>query len=302
MEADLVLLEPGLAPRHAAVILRGNTARIEALAEGISIDGVGQVPPGSACTVRLPSTVAIGGIETVWMARVTDAEPTAGPLRSRLRGLFGRTAVSGLASAGLLAVAVVMTVPGPIADAAVPLGGSVKEPVQQLHPFHLEAPSVVSPAAKLDPGPALPVIAPEGRSLPAKAGPYMSIGAVAADLQRQVDEAGLRSVKIEVGGSTITARGSVEPAQWGRWQALQRAFDERVLGEVALVNSVVVRAEKLPAPLNVEGVWRGEQPYVVLHGQRHFIGAVIDGGWAIRAIERDRVMLERDGRFVAVRF
>ena len=60
--------------------------------------------------------------------------------------------------------------------------------------------------------------------------------------------------------------------------------------------------EKLPASLGIEGVWRGPQPYIVVRGQRYLVGAVVDGGWAIRGIEADRVMLEREGRLVAMRF
>ncbi len=101
---------------------------------------------------------------------------------------------------------------------------------------------------------------------------------------------------------TVTATGSVEPALATRWEALQRAFDERVLGEVTLVNSVAVRTERQPVSLSIEGVWQGAQPYIVLRGQRYFVGALVEGGWAIRAIDQDRVMLERDGRLVAMRF
>lgn len=291
-EADLVLLEPGLAAQHAAIALRGANARVEALAEGVVIAGSGPLPAGSALTVRLPATITVAGIETLWRERQAErASPPSGA-RGRLRLLFGRTAVPGLATAALLAVAVVTTVPGPIADAAVPPPGSAKDGIQPVS----AVPSAVSAPLPL------PTPLPGFAAAVPRPAPEVALGAALSDLRRQVAEAGLHSVRIEVAGGAVAATGSVEPALATRWETLQRAFDERFLGEITLINSVAVRAEKLPASLGIEGVWQGAQPYIVLRGQRYFVGAMVEGGWAIRAIEPDRVMLERDGRLVAMRF
>lgn len=257
---------------------------MEALADGVSVDGIGSVPPASAVTIRLPATITIAGIKTVWRERAPERASSGRSARERLRRLSIRSAMPGLAAAALLSIAVVMTMPSPIADAAVPVTASVANPVQQPFPVVLDRAvtgSLPKPVATRD---------------------QAALGVAISDLRRQVEEAGLYSVRIEAGNGTITAIGSVEPALATRWEALQRAFDERVLGEITLVNSVAVRAERLPASLGIEGVWQGAQPYVVLRGQRYFVGAVVEGGWAIRTIERDRVMLERDGRLVAMRF
>lgn len=281
-ESDLVLCEPDFAPRHAALVIRAGTAQVEALAEGVSVGGIGPVPPASAVTIGLPATITIAGIETVWRERIPERGSPGGS--ERLRRLSLRSAMPGLAAAVLLSVAVVTTMPSPIADAAVPITASVANPVQPAFPVVLDR-AVTGSLPK-----------------PVATRNQAALGVAISDLRRQVEEAGLYSVRIEAGNGTVTAIGSVEPALATRWEALQRAFDERVLGEITLVNSVAVRAEKLPASLGIEGVWQGAQPYVVLRGQRYFVGAVVEGGWAIRTIERDRVMLERDGRLVAMRF
>ena len=282
--ADLVLREPDLAPWHAALVLRAGTAQVEALAEGVSVGGIGAVPPASAVTIRLPATVTIAGIETVWRERKPEQASLGRGMRERLRRLSMRSAMPGLAAAALLSIAVVMTMESPIADAAVPIAASVANPVQPDFPVVLDRTVTGS----------LPT--------PVATRHHAALGVAVSDLRRQVEEAGLQSVRIEAGSGTVTATGAVEPALASRWEALQRAFDERVLGEVTLVNSVAVRTERQPVSLSIEGVWQGAQPYIVLRGQRYFVGALVEGGWAIRAIDQDRVMLERDGRLVAMRF
>ncbi|KNY20760.1 hypothetical protein AKJ13_20950 [Methylobacterium sp. ARG-1] len=314
--ADLILVEPGLEPCHAAIVLRGETARVEGLAEGVAVAGIGPVPPGSARTVPLPATVTIGTIETAWRAQASGPVSTEAGTRKGLRGLLGRTALPGLATAGLLAAG--LSFLGPIADAAVRINGTAKEAIEQFHqvardgqdaaahsPTATAAPSE-TPAGT--PGAADPARGPvgswdDGRSkLALTPRPEAAIRVAASDLQRQAQEGGLLNVRVEARGGAVTATGFVEPALLGRWETLQQGFDERFLGEITLVNSVAVKAEKLPASLGIEGVWRGSQPYIVLRGQRYFLGAVVDGGWMIRAIEHDRVMLEREGRLVAMRF
>ncbi|PJI54820.1 hypothetical protein CTI14_11030 [Methylobacterium radiotolerans] len=222
----------------------------------------------------------------------------------------------GLATAGLLAT--VLTFLGPIADAAVRINGTAKETIEHFHQVARDGRDAAehSPATAAAPndapagtsGTADPAHGPvagrnDGRpKLALTPRPEAAIRAAASDLQRQAQEGGLLNVRVEARGGAVTATGFVEPALLTRWETLQQGFDERFLGEITLVNSVAVKAEKLPASLGIEGVWRGSQPYIVLRGQRYFLGAVVDGGWTIRAIEHDRVMIEREGRLVAMRF
>jgi type III secretion protein D len=312
--ADLVLVEPGLARRHAAIVLLGSTVRVEGLAEGVTVAGSGPVPPGSARTVHLPATVEIGGVETRWSERAAMTVPGAsatGRLAS-LRLRFRRVATPGLATAGVLAAALFLTFANPIAGASVLLNGSAKSALQRIAgPAQAVAPAVAPAEAAASPARAPDPAQPTGPgATPADGRPRLAVAPQGADavrsaastLEREARAAGLLNVHVGSGSGAVTATGFVEPALSGRWEALQQGFDERFAGEITLVNSVAVRAEKLPASLGIEGVWRGSQPYIVLRGQRYFLGAVVDGGWAIRAIERDRVMLEREGRLVAMRF
>lgn len=301
-EADLLLMEADFAPVHAAFVLQERTIRVEGLAAGVAVAGVGPVPAGAARTVPLPATVEIGGVALAWHLAGSSLPDCRTERRlGTLRRLLARPAVPGIAAAGLLAATVLLTLANPIAGAASLIDGAGK--AAQTHIQTVAATPPTSPPVA--PAPAAPSPVP-AKATPA--GPALApqkpaaVEAAAKALRDEIQGAGLLNVQVKASGGAVSATGTIEPASAGRWEGLQKAFDERFAGDVTLVNSVAVKAEKLPASLGIEGVWRGAQPYIVVRGQRYLAGAVVDGGWTIRGIEHDRVMLERDGRLVAMRF
>jgi type III secretion protein D len=124
----------------------------------------------------------------------------------------------------------------------------------------------------------------------------------AQDLRLDLENAGLLNIKLEAAVGVVAASGSVAPSAAPQWLALQQQFDERFLGEITLINGVVVKEESVPGALAIEAVWRGPEPHIVVRGQKYPEGAVIESGWAIKRIEADRVVLERQGRLVAIRY
>ncbi|BAU89964.1 hypothetical protein MPPM_1359 [Methylorubrum populi] len=309
--ADILLMEPDFAPIHAAVVLQDGTIRIEGLEQGVAVTGIGPVPAGAARTVRLPATVEIGGVALAWaIAGPSASGEAAGSARplGMLRRLLARPAVPGIAAGVVLAVTVFLTLANPIAGAAVLIDGTGRDAHVQPVAASPSIPVQATPTPAIPP--AIPTAAasspiPPDAGLPRPALPAQKAGTVEAAakaLQAEAAGAGLLNVHVKGSGGAVAATGTIEPTMAGRWEALQKAFDERFAGDVTLVNSVAVKAEKLPASLGIEGVWRGAQPYIVVRGQRYLVGAVVDGGWTIREIERDRVMLEREGRLVAMRF
>ncbi len=311
-EADILLMEPDLAPAHAAFVLQDRTIRVEGLASDVAVAGVGPVPAGAARTVRLPATIEIGDVSLAWdLAHASVPEPRAARPLGIARGLLARPAVPGIAAAGMLAVTVLLTLVNPIAGAAVLIDGAGKAAQSQPHDRSGAAAVPAAAQAALAPPPVGAPSPAGAKQATAKADPPApalapqrpaAVEAAAKALRDDIAGAGLLNVHVKASGGAVSATGTIEPAMTARWEGLQKAFDERFAGDVTLVNSVVARAEKLPASLGIEGVWRGAQPYIVVRGQRYLAGAVVDGGWTIRGIEHDRVMLERDGRLVAMRF
>ncbi|GLS46842.1 SctD/MshK family protein [Methylobacterium brachythecii] len=304
-DADLVLLEPGLAARHATFVLHGSTLRVEGIGDDVTVHGAGPVPADAARTVALPAVVDIGALRLSWRVAempvaTEETSDTAGRVAD-LRRLMRRPAVPGLIAAGFLAATVLLTIANPIAGAAVLLDGSAKAVLAARQPQEASDPVPTMPSQPVTAHERLQDLKPARALTPTASGPG-ALEKASNALKRDVELAGLLNVSAEPSAGAVSANGTIEPSMLGRWQAIQQSFDERFAGEITLVNSVAVKAEKLPASLGIEGVWRGPQPYIVVRGQRYLVGAIVDGGWAIRAIDRDRVMLERDGRLVAMRF
>lgn len=66
------------------------------------------------------------------------------------------------------------------------------------------------------------------------------------------------------------------------------------------MNGVVVKEDKQPSAIAVEAVWHGTEPYLLIGGQKYFVGALLADGWAVNRIEEGRVLLSRNGRFAAI--
>jgi type III secretion protein D len=326
IEADIVLVEDGIAPIHVAIGLSGRFARIEALSDGVTIDGRGPLAVGGSADVPIPTAFAIGGTRIFVAPDAQTAGDPASASAPSLLALPASPAVRALIALQVLAVLALMVVPNPVADALSPSGprqiavaspaaagatagadaeGSIADRMSGEPPAVTG--SVPSPAAlpvraarpdaAADHG--RPSILPLRPRRPADAPPALD---AARALQAELERVGLLNVVIDAGPGIVTAAGTIEPSTAVRWQSVQQWFDERFAGEITSVNSVGVKAEKLPVSLGIEAVWRGDQSHLIIRGQKYLEGAVLEGGWSIHRIEAERVILQRDGRLVAVRY
>lgn len=319
LASDIVLVEDGIASHHVIVGLAGSSARIEAVAPGVAIDGAA-LAVGEAAEVQLPASLAIGATRVALARNQAPAGDRPDSVAARSMPLPPRTMVRALLGLQVVAVLVLMVVPNPMADAwsraetgqevrlahAVPpaFPDGAPSPVTDARTGPtttgstaagaLSVPPVGSPSERR---PASAIVAP-GRAPDAQP----SAEGAAEALRAEVERLGLLNVIVDAGAGIVTAGGTVEPGTAARWQSVQQWFDEQFAGEVTLVNGVSVKAEKLPVALGIEAVWRGEPSHLIIRGQKYLEGAVLDGGWVIQRIESERVVLERDGRMVAVRY
>lgn len=271
VDADVVFMGEGLAPRHAVMTIDGDEARVEALADGVSLAGFGMLKVGRAVTATLPFDLSIAGLLMSW-GRTACASDTVLAAPRDLRLFSGGR----LRSAAVLSVAVVTLA---VIASNIIAAGSGGAAITEAH------------------GSAKPELAAQLSAPPAQL-----ISNAADELKGEVDKAGLLNVSVDTSGGVVMARGTVEPNNTGRWLNVQQWFDERFKGEATLVNGVAVKAEKVPSSLAIEGVWRGPQSHLVIRGQKYLEGAMLDDGWIIQHIEAERVVLKRDGRLVAVRY
>ncbi|BBD36410.1 hypothetical protein Amn_12900 [Aminobacter sp. Y103A] len=261
LDADMIFVEQGLAPHHFRITLLGNSIEVEALAAGLSIKGKRNIAAGECVVVPLPVVVLAGEMSILWS--VQD-EVTSGPIgipRLSMR-VLATVIVSSLA-VGMLSAFFSYNGDG---GASRPNSPSADHESKRTN--HRADDQIAEAAAK--------------------------------ELQEEVDRAGLLNVKIGSAKDTVTAEGTVTSESVISWRKLQQWFDHRTKGALTLVNGVLIKDEKAPSAIAVEAVWRGPQPYLVIGGEKYFVGAVLDDGWTVDRIEDGRVLLSRNGRLAAL--
>ena len=261
LDADFVFVEQGLEPHHLRVTLADGSIEIEALGGEVEVEEVGRIAAGERLAASLPVVVHVGAMSIRWSMTV---EAQAVPARyPRVRS--APIVVS--AVFGFMALTLAISAIGHEA------GGDA---------------SIAPGAAALT------------HTLATKWPDDQSASAAAAALRSEVEKAGLLNIRVDSGPGVVAAEGTVEPSLKNEWQKLQHWFDHSANGALTLVNGVVVKEEKPPPPIAIEAVWRGTQPYLLVRGQKYFVGALLDDGWTIHKIEETRVLLSRSGRFAAV--
>lgn len=261
LDADFVFVEQGLEPHHLRVALADGSIEIEALGGDVDIEEMGKIAAGERRSVPLPVIIHLGAMSIRWSMTV-EAQAVAAR-HPRLRS--APIVVS--AAFGFMALTLAISAIGHEA------GGDV---------------SLAPSAAALT------------RTLATKWPDDQSASAAARALRSEVEKAGLLNIRVDSGPGIVAAEGTVEPSLKNEWQKLQHWFDHSSNGALTLVNGVVVKEEKPPPPIAIEAVWRGTQPYLLVRGQKYFVGAMLEDGWTIHKIEETRVLLSRSGRFAAV--
>jgi type III secretion protein D len=309
-DADFVLVDDGLQPLHFKVHLGAYIARIEALSEPCAVDGVGSLEAGESCDRQLPVAITVGTCRVELTGVAARAKhPGAGGSAPLFRVVPRHPA---LLLGGLTTVVVLSSVAArmPASERAALLqpGAVVAATSSSTRDGPSSGPALTTPPASQVA--ALPT-APQSATVPERdvqarvraksAQPSQVATEAAMALKRDIDKAGLLSIALEPGSGVVRASGTVEPDAAGRWLALQQQFDEHYMGEITLINGVTLKAEKLPA-LDIQAVWRGANPHLVIRGQKYSVGAVLDNGWSVKRIEPDRILLERQGRQVAVQY
>ncbi|PVE21678.1 hypothetical protein DC522_25310 [Microvirga sp. KLBC 81] len=262
LDADIIFVEQGLEPHHLCITLLGNSIEIEALAVGISIEGNRDIAAGERVVVSLPVIIHAGAMSIRWSVRDSTEAGSIGMARVPI---WARATVL-LGSLGIGTLSAMF-----------------------FYPASVGVPSADSPPA-VKPVPRLTINHPDDRAA----------HTAAQVLQEEVDRAGLPTITVGSGPGVVTAEGSVTPALVARWQEVQQWFDHRTNGALTLVNGVSVREEKAPPSIAVEAVWRGTQPYLVVSGQKYFVGAALNDGWTVDQFQDRRVLLSRHGRLAAI--
>jgi len=258
LDADFVFVEQGLERHHLRVTPHCNAIEIEALASEIRVDGGENIAPNERVVVPLPAVIHAGAMSIRWS--MEDSQPVRRTDRWRVSIVALALVLLSSITAGTISRLFVRT-----DSAASPSSGS-------------------SPAAAVAPRSAL------------NAADAPTTVAAAERLQEEVGRAGLLNIKVGSGTGVVTANGTLAPASLAKWEEVQKWFDRQSNGAYTLVNAVAVREEKTPSSIAVQAVWRGSDPYLVISGQKYFVGALLNNGWTVNGIEEGRVLLSRNGQ------
>ncbi|ANT54642.1 SctD/MshK family protein [Mesorhizobium amorphae] len=263
LDADMVFVEQRLEPHHFRISFLRNSieAEVEAVAAGISIEGRDDIAAGERVVVPLPVVIHAGTMSILWSAPDAAQAGSIGIPRLSIPLLA-------IVLVGLLGIGILSTI--------------------FFYYGSTDALSTNSPGT--EPAPEPTINHPVGQAAQA----------AAQALQQEVERAGLLNIKIASANGVVTANGTVMPALVARWQKVQQWFDHRTNGALTLVSGVAIKEEKAPSSIAVEAVWRGVLPYVLIGGQKYFVGALLDDGWIIDRIEESRVLLSRNGQFAAL--
>ncbi|SFJ63386.1 hypothetical protein [Bradyrhizobium sp. Gha] len=261
LDADLIFVEQSLEPHHLRVTPHSNAIGIEALAGDVRIEGHEPVLPNEPIVVALPVVLHAGAMSIRWT--IEDYKQAGSIHRRRI----------------------LLTVLALILISSAAIGAASSSFVQTNTTMASSPPSPASDIA-----PKLALSAPDA----------LATDAAAERLQEEVDRAGLVGIKIGSGAGVVTADGTVTPASVATWRDVQQRFDHNSSGAYTLVNAVAIKDEKTPPTIGVQAVWRGSDPYIVIAGQKYFVGALLSNGWTVYRIEEGRVLLSRDGRLATL--
>jgi len=262
LDADMIFVEQGLEPHHLRIIAQRDSIEVEALAANISIDGLASITSGESVRVPLPAVIHAGAMSIRWSTE--DVQPVASSKRSR---------------SSIIALSLVLLSSVVIGTVSIILSPGDRAVVPST-----QASRAVEIATK-----------PTVDHFDPRAADEMAVS-----LRQEIERAGLLDVKIGRGPGVVTAEGTVAPNLVAKWKEIQQWFDRQTNGTTTLVNAVTVKEEKMPSSIAVQAVWRGSEPYLLIAGQKYFVGALLSNGWTVDRIEDGRVLLSRNGRSAAL--
>ncbi|MCG8593593.1 MAG: type III secretion system inner membrane ring subunit SctD [Kiloniellales bacterium] len=125
----------------------------------------------------------------------------------------------------------------------------------------------------------------------------VTVEGAAEALRRQLATTGLdAAVRVTTGAGAVVASGEIKSDQAADWRAALKWFDRRFGRDLVFDANVRVTDGPSGPPLSIRAVWTGAAPYVIAgNGRKYVEGTLLDSGWTIEKIEREYIVLSRQG-------
>jgi type III secretion protein D len=286
-EADVVLLDEGIAAQHVRIEQKDSLLIVQALAPGVAVNGEA-LAVDTICDAYFPILLDIGPVSI----RIVGPPPPPPAIIHKFNDVTPKALRRPMASHAVIFL-MALTGAGLIGyPFSGWLGGSnlsrPDKPIQQASAMAGSKPNIAQPFEGV---PLLTPVAP----------PALKPEVAADTMRKSIVTAGLQSLAVSVADGHIAVSGTLTPDEQTNWQKIQKNFDEQNTGQILLIDNVSVAAAP-PAPrLGFEAVSLGKDPYVVVAGRRHKTGSVIDG-WEIKAIERNRITIRRGTQTISLTY
>jgi hypothetical protein len=274
-EADIILRDSGVLPRHAILGVQRGRVRLEAIGGDVGA-GKQVISQGHGCLLRLPFELSLGGAR-MRLSRIDT------PATDR-----SRFAIASLAACS--AVAVVFTI-GLLREEV--RAGSTR--VATNLPFFETRAGVAAP--RRDDGSA------NANVDNAPAHPVPLIAEATHELADRINAANLQTLRVSVVEGRLAVSGALSPQDTPAWSAIQQWFDQAYRGRLVLTTNIGFGEGRAMPMLQLRAVWFGERPYIITAEGAHFNqGAILDNGWVIQDIGQDRIVLSKKTETVALTY
>lgn len=288
---DVILGDAGILPGHLTLDVQGAAATLRPAHAGVAVDGAA-LPPDDPFTAALPLELSLAGvalrIEAKRNGEAHAADAARAPpassnslLDSVLAGLRPALKPAWRLPALACAAAALVTLASAVSSTA-------SDAQDAERPATAPAPAPIETAGT----------APDPAPTP------LTLADAVRDLRAEFATRSLAGIQLAASDGTILARGQLDPQREEDWRRVQRWFDGRH-GRYGRNATLVdeVRFALAPAPaVQVDAVWAGRNPNVVIKGQRFFEGATLPNGYHLQRILPDELLVERDGQRLALKF
>ncbi|WP_295806562.1 FHA domain-containing protein [uncultured Nitratireductor sp.] len=121
--------------------------------------------------------------------------------------------------------------------------------------------------------------------------------------EAQMKQMGLDGLSLTAEKGRLVVSGNIPDHMAEKWRSIQAWFDEVHGGRLLLKSNVVIGDASDVPRLPLRAIWYGERPYIITAGGARFHeGAFVDGGWIIKEIGDERLLLAKGGTEMAIEY
>ncbi|WP_147061302.1 SctD/MshK family protein [Kozakia baliensis] len=117
-----------------------------------------------------------------------------------------------------------------------------------------------------------------------------------------LNQAHFSSLKVMVGTGVVTVEGIIPQEQMARFRNVEQWFDATYGARYVWLPNITQKSQTVPLNLPIQAVWDGDNPNIVMHGQRYRIGSELVTGMSLLDITKHGVIVSQGSQTVTIRY